>query len=299
MEKTGETNRKYVDEEEHQRKVEMEKEHIDREEEADLGVFEDLFSAKSGIDGQDGGVATALLVSGIKEGVFDCAVVVQRKEGYSAEASFATNVNDVIAAKGTKYLKVRVTPKLRELLAQGKNKIAIVGTPCEARVARRIQQTSEGYSSNKEVTIIGLFCFGAFNGARLKQEVETRLGIDLDKVEKIQVRSGKFTVHVDGKEYNCKVKDLDLAIEEGCRYCDDFTSRYADISIGAAGSEKGYSTVIVRSAVGKKLLENVDLAKKEADKEEIGKLSRLKKQRAKRRLLSSHPINGENSQKVT
>ena len=35
----------------------------------DLGVYCDLFSAKSGIEGQDGGVVTALLVKGFEEGI--------------------------------------------------------------------------------------------------------------------------------------------------------------------------------------------------------------------------------------
>src|SRR5450756_386728 len=75
-----------------------------------IGVYCDLFSAKSDIEGQDGGVVTALLVKGFEEGIFDSAIVVRRGEGYSAEAVVAANVDEVNAAKGTKYLKVNVTP---------------------------------------------------------------------------------------------------------------------------------------------------------------------------------------------
>ncbi len=57
-----------------------------------LGVYSDLFSAKSGIDGQDGGMATALLISGMKKGLFDSAIVVQRTSGYNAEAVIAENI---------------------------------------------------------------------------------------------------------------------------------------------------------------------------------------------------------------
>jgi coenzyme F420-reducing hydrogenase beta subunit len=48
------------------------------------------------------------------------------------------------------------------------------------------------------------------------------------------------------------------------------------------GSEDGYSTVIVRSDVGKKLLEKLDLVRGGANKEEITKLAILKKNRAKK-----------------
>lgn len=265
-----------------QNEAKIEQEFLKGTKNENLGVYCDLFSAKSGVDGQDGGIVTALLVKGIEEGIFDSAIVVQRKEGYNAEAVVADNVNDVMAARGTKYFRVKVTPKLRELADQGKKKIAIVCTPCEVRAARKIQRTLKRNSSNQEVTILGLFCSEAFNYGKLKEEIKTRLGVDIDKAEKIQIRNGKFTVHTDGKEYSCKVRDLGKAVEKGCHYCDDFSARLADISVGAVGSQNGYSTVIVRSEAGKKMLKNLDIAKEEADKEEIIKLSRFKKQRAEK-----------------
>ena len=281
-EKTIEKYRNYKAQDE----AKIEQEFLKGTKNENLGVYCDIFSAKSGVDGQDGGIVTALLVKGIKEGIFDSAIVVQRKEGYNAEAVVAENVNDVMAARGTKYLRVRVTPKLREIADQGKKKIAIVCTPCEVRAARKIQQTLKRNSSNQEVTILGLFCFEAFNGAKLKEEIKTRLGVDIDKVEKTQIRKGKFIMHLKGKEYSCKVRDLGKAVEKGCHYCDDFSAQLADISVGSVGSQSGYSTVIVRSEAGKKLLENLDIAKEDAEKEEIIKLSRLKKQRAEKSFVS-------------
>jgi coenzyme F420-reducing hydrogenase beta subunit len=249
----------------------------------DLGVYCEMFSAKSSIEGQDGGIVTALLVQGFEEDIFDSAIVVQRKEGYTAEAVVAQNINEVTAAKGTEYLRVNVTQKLRELISQGKKRIAIVCTPCEVKALRKIQQT---FKSDCEITIIGLFCFEAFNSVRLKKEIMTRLGVDLDKAQKTQIRQGKFTALVDGKEYSCKVKDLDQATEKACRYCNDFTSQLADISVGSVGSTKGYSTVIIRSKAGEKLSKNLEPAKETVDREEIARLSKLKRERAKKTLAA-------------
>ncbi len=248
----------------------------------DLGVFCDLFSAKTGVKGQDGGVVTELLMKGFREGLFDAAIVVRRMEGYTAEQVVAKNAEDALAAKGTRYLKVNVTKKLRELIAEGKKRVAIVCTPCEARVARRIQQT---IGKDCEITIIGLFCFEAFNPEKLKQETKARLGVDLDKAEKTEVRDGKFTAQVEGRIVSCRVKDLDCASEVACRFCGDFTSEFADVSVGSVGSRQGYSTVIVRSAVGEKLVSGMDAAKGAVDKQEVVRLAKFKKKRAEKSLV--------------
>jgi coenzyme F420-reducing hydrogenase beta subunit/ferredoxin len=247
-----------------------------------LGVFSELFSAKSSVEGaQDGGMATALLVSGMQKGLFDAAIVVQRKDGYRAGAVVAESVHEIIAARGTKYLRVKMMSKLGELIAKGKRKIAIVGTPCEVRAARRIQQILLRDFPDLEITVIGLFCFEAFNYKKLKEETKRLLGVDIDKAEKTQIHKGKFIVQIDGKEYSCKVRKLNKAIENGCTYCGDFPAWLADISVGSVGSPSGYSTVIVRSGIGKKLLEELNVVRGNVEKEEIIKLSRFKMEREK------------------
>jgi coenzyme F420-reducing hydrogenase beta subunit len=247
-----------------------------------IGVYNDIFAAKSTIDGQDGGVATALLISGMQRGLFDTAIVVRRTDGYNSEAVVAENVDEIMKARGTKYLRIKMMSKLGELIDKGKRKIAVVGTACEVRAARKIQQILLQDFPNLELTIIGLFCFEAFDYEKLKEETRRLLGVDLDKSEKTQIHKGKYIVYVDGKEYSCKVRDLSKAIEKGCVYCDDFTAKLADVSVGSVGSDDGYSTVIVRSDVGKRLAEKLDLAKGVVNKEEITKIAILKKNRAQK-----------------
>ena len=248
--------------------------------EENIGVYSEMFSAKSTYSGQDGGIATALLVSGMQKGMFDAAIVVRRSEGYKAEAFVAESVEDILKASGTKYMRVRIMSKLGELVAKGKRKIAIVGTPCEIRAARRIQQQLVMDCPDLELTMIGLFCFEDFSYPILKTEVQRLLNVDLDKAEKTQIKKGKFLVYIEGKEYSVAVKELSAAVENGCLSCPDFANRFADISVGSVGSEDGRSTVIVRSEQGKKLLENLDLNKGDVNKAEVVKLAALKKKRA-------------------
>ena len=247
-----------------------------------LGVYKCMFSAKSSYSGQDGGVATALLVSGMQKGLFDSAIVVQRKTGYEAEAIVGENVEDIIKARGTKYLRVRMLPILNDLLAKGKTKIAIVGTPCEVRAARKIQLALAPNHPDLQFTIVGLFCFEAFDYDKLKEAIQKTLNVDLDQAEKTQIHKGKFIATVKGKDYPVAVKDLSSAQEHGCNFCDDFSNKFADVSVGSVGSPEGFSTVIVRSDVGEKLLENLQLTRAEVTKDEVVKLATFKLSRAKK-----------------
>ncbi len=262
-----------------QEQQQLEKQCLSGTRDADLGVYCDLFSAKTGVAGQDGGVVSSLLIKGFREGLFDVAIVVKRLEGYNAEAYVAENEADVLATKGTNYLKVNTTKKLRELINQGKKRIAIVCSPCEAKAARFIQQKM---GKDCQITIIGLFCFESFNSAKLKEATQKHLGIDIGKAEKTQVSQGKFTATLGGQQVSCKVKDLSAASEVACRFCDDFTSTLADVSVGSVGSPNGYSTVIVRSPVGARLVKDTEFVKGTVEKQEIARLAKFKRERAKK-----------------
>ena len=248
----------------------------------DNGVYMEMLSGKSNIEGQDGGMATSLLLSGLQKGLFDAAIVVKRTDGYNSEAVVVENIDDIIQAKGTKYLRVKMMTLVADLIAKGKRRLAMVGTACEIRSVRQIQEILLPKFPDLDLTLIGLFCFEAFDYEKLKSETKRLMGVDLDKADKTQIKRGKFIVLTDGKEASCSVKDLDKAVENGCVYCDDFTSTLADISVGSVGSNDGYSTVIVRSERGNKLIENLNFTKAEVRKEDITRLSVLKKNRAKK-----------------
>jgi coenzyme F420-reducing hydrogenase beta subunit len=245
-----------------------------------LGVCSELLSAKSSVKGQDGGMATALLLSGFKNNLFDAAIVVKRVAGYRAEAVVATSADEILTARGTKYSRVKMQSKIGDLAAEGKKRIAVVGTACEVRNTRNIQsQLLEKYP-DLDITVVGLFCFEAFDYDKLKAETQAILGVDLDKATKTQIQKGKFIVQIGDNEYSTKVKDFHDAIQGGCAFCNDFVAWLSDVSVGSVGSQEGYSTVIVRSNKGKKLLANAEYVKGEVVKEEIVKLVNFKKKRA-------------------
>jgi coenzyme F420 hydrogenase subunit beta len=249
---------------------------------ASIGQTLEVFSAKTQIKGQDGGVVTALLIKGLKESKFDATIVVKRTQGYNAEVIGTDKAEEILAAKGTKYLRVNVLPKLRKLAEQGKRKIAVTCTPCQARTVRKMEPTLKQQFPGLEITVIGLFCFEAFNAVKLKEEANRVLKLDLDKAEQTQIRKGKFNVNVDGQAFSCKIRELSQAVEKGCCLCGDFTAECADVSVGSVGSEAGFSSVIVRSVKGKELCKGLEAVKADVDMNEIVKLSSFKAERAQK-----------------
>ena len=65
-----------------QDEIKSERQFLQGTKDDDIGVDCDLFSAKSGIEGQDGGVISAFSVKGFEEGLFNAAIVVRGGEGY-------------------------------------------------------------------------------------------------------------------------------------------------------------------------------------------------------------------------
>lgn len=250
----------------------------------DLGIYSDLFAGKASLRGQDGGIVTSLLVAGLENDLIDAAIVVPQRRGSQAEAVVADRVEEVMAAKGTKYLRVSVISQLRDAIREGKRRVAIVGTPCQIRAVRKIQKQGSlnGELVKAEITLIGLFCFESFDHRDLRERIIEIMGIDQDDANRVQISRGNYIVTIGNEDHSCKVKELHSAVREGCQFCNDFVSRFADLSIGSVGSPDGYSTVMVRSDMGKRLIEAADFTRAEANKDEIVKLSKMKRRNAEK-----------------
>ena len=260
----------------------MEEEFLSGTVDNDLGVNREMFAGKSNIEGQDGGMVTLILQGGIEAELLDAAVVAQKNKSCGANAALVDETESILQAKGTKYVRVSVIAPLLEALERGKRRIAVVGTPCQIRTVRKLQR--QGYFNDKfpdaEIFLIGLFCFESFDYESLKSRMGELFGVDLDRAEKMQIARGKFIVTVGGKEYSCPVRELKNQVRAGCSFCGDLVNRLADISIGSIGSAEGYSTVIVRSERGARLLEATSFDRKEIAREEIVKLAAIKKKNA-------------------
>jgi coenzyme F420 hydrogenase subunit beta len=251
-------------------KSELEKEFFgETRKDEDLGYYKKIVAAKSKKkeilkNAQDGGAVTSILAAALEAKLIDANVVTGRTDKWHTNADLATKKEDLIAGAGTKYVRAPVTMKFGKSIRDAR-RIALVGTGCQTLGATRtitsllkdtIEKTKES-ETPLDFTLIGLFCFENFPYGCIKDALEKEFGVKIEDIVKTDITRGKFIItKKDGSTDKKPVKAFDECVPEACNLCTNFTSEFSDISVGSVGTEDGWSTVIVRSDKGEKLLEN-------------------------------------------
>jgi len=208
---------------------------------------------------QDGGATTALLKYALDNKLVDCAVVtgVEEKDKWKPKPMVAFNKSDLLKAASSKYVSsptlTALASAVEEYYAEN---IAVVGVGCQIRAIRKMQFSNYGYTKygSKVKFAIGLFCSESFFYQGLINEYLLGKGVDLSKVTKFEIAKGKFIVKSNSDILlSVPVKEVKAYGRKGCKLCDDFSARFADISVGGVDSPPGWTTVIIRTDVGEKL----------------------------------------------
>ncbi|MHC1576081.1 MAG: F420H2 dehydrogenase subunit FpoF [Methanosarcinaceae archaeon] len=235
---------------------------------------EQFFGAKSSIKGQDGGVTTALVSALLAKGEIDCVVAIARDDAWGTELVVYTDPEEIKNAKGTKYTYDSVLSALTEPFEQYE-KIAVIGVPCQAHGARMIQENV----NDKIVLIVGLLCMESFHHETMTEKIIPEiLELNIEDVEKMDFGGGKFWAYTkDGEGHNVPIKDVAPYARNPCHHCCDYTSVFADISVGSVGAPNGWNSVFIRNEVGKKYFKMVenDLEIMEEPKPGIGLVKKL------------------------
>jgi coenzyme F420 hydrogenase subunit beta len=231
-----------------------------------LGAVTEQYAVRAGVppDGaQDGGIVSALLIAALAAGDIDGAVVSKPSsdpdEPWKGIATVATTAKEITAAAGSFYNQ---TMALAELDLSGydlppRPRLAVVGTPCEIQGIRAMQARrwpTGAHRVDAVVLTIALMCTKSFDyEALMLRELRDKRGVDLDRVDKVDVIHGRMIVEYrDGRvAVDEPVKDFHGAALKGCDECADFLGRGADMSVGSVGSLAGWSSVLVRSEAGR------------------------------------------------
>ena len=227
------------------------------------GVYSQIYAARaipSDIRerAQDGGIVTTLLTQFLEDG--GNAVIVAGLDNirpWLPEPTIARTREEIVKAAGTKYTPSPTLIGLKKAVKEEKlEKIAVVGTPCQIRGLTRLTtgpMKNIRYMNSVDLKV-GLFCMETFNHDSFIEYLSDN-DVDPSKVTKFEIKNGRFYAHA-GEErlHRARLKKVKSLIRSCCSQCDDFTSEYADISVGNVGSPSGYSTVLVRTERGKKAL---------------------------------------------
>jgi len=215
------------------------------------------------IGGQDGGTVTSLLCYLFDEHLIDAAVVTMKNPSkpWYPVAQIITNKDDAIKASGSIYNHSQTVEALMDAVRQDFRSIAFVGTPCNIDAVSKMFDSPTGmlkYFMRCHVLKIGLFCMDSFAPEAIYPFFDSE-GIDLSKVQKMDINKGKFHLYYDPQGEPFKsytIKQLDKFKSSSCNFCLDLTSEHADISVGSVGSGAKKNTVFARSGIGAEIMED-------------------------------------------
>ncbi len=259
-----------------------------------LGEYSELKAARA-LDqdvlkgAQDGGAVTSILKMALENRDADAVIVVGRDSEWRPVARLITDPSVLLETAGSKYAPAPSAELLGEAFRRKEiSKVIVVGLPCHVRGIRNLEYGllyNAGFSASSDLKIItiGLFCSGAFS----RDGLFGRLGFDPRRIKKIAVKGNAMTVIADTTK-SFALSELKEEMLRSCGICGDYTAELADISVGSIGTSDGWSTVILRTAVGISIFNKaVDRGYVEArdtvDEGGLAKIVARKKEGARRR----------------
>ncbi len=207
-----------------------------------------------------GGLVSALLASAMENKLVDGVIVIDFDKGFKPVAKVVRTKNGILRAAGSKYSVVPVNEVLKTF-RKGEN-YAFVGLPCHIHGIRLLQKNNFAPASQIKFCV-GLFCGRTMHSCATKFIIK-KLKCYPQNIIDISYRGGAWpggfrVQEFNGKKYFLHKRYYDLFNlmfnPKRCLACPDYTSEFADVSVGDCWikGKEAYSTVIVRTPKGKQL----------------------------------------------
>lgn len=207
--------------------------------------------------GQYGGVVTAIVAFALKEGFIDSAVLTHSGDDGFPEGTLAITEEEILDCAGSSYI---ASPTIgafnRGTQTIGKEKVGVVGTPCQVLALSKMKASSLDLQNNgRRLSLtVGLFCTWALSYEEFVQCIKKRTSLlDIVKVDVPPPPANVFEIYTPSRRIAIPLEEIRNIIRPACTYCIDMTGEFADISVGAAEGITGWNTVIVRSEKGAEL----------------------------------------------
>lgn len=203
---------------------------------------------------QDGGIVTTLLEYLLSNKLVDAIIAVKHSEDiWRPEPVIVENLDDLYKTGGTKYANASTLAIIEK--AKQYESIAVVGVPCMINALQKGSMFPSGMPFFKNIKYkIGLFCMESFPYGGVLKLVEEKFEKPINDIVKMDISGGKFIIKLSSEEeIKIPLKEVKSYARPNCRFCEDLTADYSDVSVGSIGSPSGWSSVITRSKEGEKI----------------------------------------------
>jgi coenzyme F420 hydrogenase subunit beta len=240
-----------------------------RTEEEVFGVADEVLLARATDDelnesGQDGGVVSALLIWALEHDVIDAALV-SYLEGdgstWKAVPAVARTRAEVVAAAGSRYTYSANPIAYADAVEQGAERLALVGMGCQTSGPAVMSARRAGKVARRFVLSIGLMCSKTFDDAIFPELFEQRYGLRRQDIKKMNIKGVIQVWMHDGSYHEIPLKEAHAWTRQGCKQCPDFAAEHADISTGGIGTFADWTLTVVRTQLGRDLLEEMVAAR--------------------------------------
>ena len=230
-----------------------------------LGHYIDILSVRLTEKGKEEigmivGPTTALLSVAMQKGLIDAAIISEKDELFHPHPIIAKNKEELIKGAGHKPQQNPTISLVGDAINKEFVDIAVVGTPCQIQALRKLQtHPIFDFEAYDLVSLaIGTFCTGTFHNQALS-EIYEEYNIKEEEIQNINADHDNFKLEVKTALNTAKIPLnylYDKAIRKACFSCSDYTSSFADISVGDFGSEEGWKTFIIRTERGKEVFDS-------------------------------------------
>jgi len=225
-----------------------------------LGEYLSLNAARSKTEipyKQSGGAVTAILLNALNSGMIDGVITLSEDRwSHKPVSVLITSAGELIENAGSRYnWSIPILKSIKSAVIEKKlSRLVVVGTPCVVQAARRIKDSGHDLVKpfgSRIRLIIGLFCTESFNYYSLMEQIlKQNMQIQSYQITKMDVKGNLEISMADDRIEKISLKEIDSAIQPGCRSCTDFSALDSDISAGSVGTKDGWTTLLVRTEEG-------------------------------------------------
>ena len=214
---------------------------------------------------QHGGTVTTLMSLALQERIIDTAVLSEEGRNLLPQGTVVCESAEVRKRSKSRFVVSPNVAEFNRLAKEGKKKIGIVATPCQALSLAKMHLKplpiyADGIDQLK--LVIGLFCGWALSWRNLVTLLRQK--IEPAEIEGMDIPPSKYhilQIYTKKGPMDISLDEINPCIREACGYCPDLTAEFSDLSVGSARLSEGWeeakswNQVIVRTSRGEELLQ--------------------------------------------